>query len=77
MGYLSPLGSVFPLEEPEAQGRPLHAVLHWPGEGAMQSTCSRLSHPSNAVCLGLCGAGGLLQSYTHVLGFSHWCLVFP
>ena len=35
--WLSPLGFPFPLEEPEAQGRPLHVVLHWPGGGAMQS----------------------------------------
>lgn len=31
--WLSPLDSLFPLEEPETQGRPLCMALHWPGEG--------------------------------------------
>lgn len=31
-------GSLFPLDESEAQGRPLHMVLPCPGGGAMRST---------------------------------------
>ena len=48
-GLLSPPGALFPLEKPEAQGRPLHTVaLSWG---------SRLSQPFDAVCSGLRGAG--------------------
>lgn len=38
--WLSPLDFLSPLEEAEAQGRPHHMVWHWPGGGAMWSTCS-------------------------------------
>lgn len=36
---VSPVGSFFPLEELEAQRRPLFLVLLWPGRGAMCSMC--------------------------------------
>ena len=53
---LYPLGSVCPLQEPEAQ-----LVPCCPGGGAaMQGTCSPFSHPSSAVCPCLWSAG-LLQ----------------
>lgn len=48
-------------------------VLHLP-EGTMPSACSHSSYPSNAVCLGLCGAGGV-SALLPVLGFSQGCLV--
>lgn len=40
---------------------------------AVVYACS--SHPSNAVCLGLCGAGGVPQPHPCVLRFSQWCLI--
>lgn len=45
------------------------------GEGAMQSTCTCFSYPSNAVSLGLCGAGEVLQPHSCFLRFSQWCLI--
>ena len=64
-----PAGFSLSLEEPEAQERPVHVVLHWPGGGGMRLMCSSPSYPSNAVCLGLWGAkGGSVHSC--VLRFS-------
>lgn len=54
-----PLGCHFPLEELEAQERPLWVVLLWAGGGTMCSMGSCFSHSSNTVCLGLPDAGGL------------------
>lgn len=50
-------------------------VLRWRGGGARQSACSCLFLPSNAVCLGLCGAESGLHPHLLVQRFSQWCLV--
>lgn len=64
-----PPGFPFPPEDLEAQGKPFHVVLHWPGGGAMWSPCSRSFYPSNVSLR----HKGLLQPHFHVLGFSQWC----
>ena len=51
---LKPIGSLFPLEEPETRGRPLSRVLCWREGEAVQSLCD-CSYPSNMVCLALGG----------------------
>lgn len=56
------------LVEPEAQGRLLCMALCWPGWGAMRLNMYLLHLSSDAVCLGLCGAGGV-QPHPHLLGF--------
>lgn len=38
-------------------GGTIAVVLGQPGGGALRSACSCSSHPSNAVCLGLCDEG--------------------
>lgn len=43
--------------------------------GAVQSACSCPSYPCNAVHLGFCGAGGVLQPHSQVLGFFQQSLV--
>lgn len=63
------LGSLFPLEELEAQGWSLHEVQCCPGGGSMQSTCSPFSYLSNAICHSLCGSGSTCASppYSRIL----------
>ena len=79
-GQLSPWGALFPLEEPEAQGRPLCVALHCLGGGAMQSTCSHFL-PFNVEALGLLGAGGASAStaFSRIRGgvsFMNSCWLF-
>ena len=57
--WLSLLGSLFLLEEMEAQRRLLDMKLCWPWGGAMQSTCSCFPYPSDAFSLVLCGCFSL------------------
>lgn len=45
---------------------------HFPPGETMGS--GKFSYPSNAICLGVCGAGDILLPHPYVLGFSHWCL---
>ena len=80
VGFL--LGSHFLLEEPEVQARLRCTVTRWSGGGATWSTCSCLSYPTDAVCLGFCGAAGCFSltpmfqsSFSGV--FLNSCLVLP
>lgn len=67
-GLLSPPGALFPLEKPEAQGRPLHtATLSWG---------SRLSQRPMQSVLVSAGQGCLASPHVpHVRGESQCCLV--
>ena len=67
-------GLSFPLEELQAQGRPLSMVLPQPGGGVMQLARSHSSYPSDAMCPGLSGTVWVHQPHPRVLGFSQWCL---
>ena len=67
------LGCLFLQEEPESLGRLCIIVLA--GVRAVWSSCSFFSYPSNAVCLDLCGAEGMLQPHPHILGLSQWCFL--
>lgn len=68
---LSPLDSLFPLEE-TAKWRPLWVVSCSPGGGASWSTYNHSSYPSNACILvsQLWGQGGGFSLTSYVLGFS-------
>lgn len=68
---VDPLGSPFPLEETETS---LSGSILAIG-GTMQSMWSSSSYPSNAVSLGLSGAGDALISPLF-LEFSHSCAIF-
>lgn len=71
-----PPRSSLPTKGTEAQERPLSLMMGWAGGEAVGSGCSCFSYTSNAVCLGLPGAGlGELEPHLHVQGFSQWCLV--
>ena len=72
--WLSLLDSLFPLEEPEVQGRAVCMALSWPGERAMHSTCSHFSYLLMQSAL-VSVVQRVLQPHPCVLGFSQWCLV--
>ena len=72
--WMSTLGSLFPLERPQAQRRPLDVVLCWPGRSSTWSVCHCSSYSSNMDFLGLCGAGVCFSLTPQVLGFSP-CLI--
>ena len=73
-GARYPLGLSFPAGGTRISGETL-CIIVLAGVRAVWSSCSFFSYPSNAVCLDLCGAEGMLQPHPHILGLSQWCFL--